>query len=121
MKTAILFDCGGKLTAQLFASRANAATIKPVADETERLVVTITLADDFDPARDYVVRQVNKGSIENQLVAGTMPVWAGGELKAERVWIAGQTLTDAIAAPQGWQEIADFARRGWPVEVPNAD
>lgn len=80
MNTVVIWDRGGKVKATLFASRREAFKVVPVADQTSMLAVHVTTTEQFHPARDYVVRVVTKGTrpVENELVVGTLPKWAGG-------------------------------------------
>ncbi|MBX9686672.1 MAG: hypothetical protein K2X27_08220 [Candidatus Obscuribacterales bacterium] len=72
--TVILWDCNGKLTAKLFASRAEAFKLEPVTDQPETDAVKVSTSDCFDASRDFLIRVVSKGGrTEDQLIFGTQP------------------------------------------------
>jgi hypothetical protein len=97
--TVILWDCNGKIEATLFASSRKAFDLTRVNDQMGMIAVKVTTTVNFDAERDYVLRVVNKnGQLENQLVFGTLPSWAGGSLVAPRCLIAdGKDTTRLLA------------------------
>lgn len=120
----VLWDLGGRVTAQVFASRQDAVKVTPVDDEVSRSCVYVDLAPDFDPARDYVVRVVSKnGAFAHELVAGTMPDWALDKAERRghrpagvgRVRIAGsaqvQEVLEAVR-PSTWAHMEERRVRG---------
>jgi len=97
--TVILWDCNGKLEATLFASNRNAFNVTPVNDQMGMIAVKVSTTVNFDAERDYLIRVVSKnGQLENQLVFGTMPKWAGGTLLAARCLIADGKNTSRLLA-----------------------
>lgn len=89
VRSIVLFDCGGKLVASLFASRRSAFKLVRVDDQMGMIAVTVSCTEEFDPSQDYLLRQVSKnGKLENQVVFGALPKWAGGELLSSRCLLA---------------------------------
>lgn len=98
-KTIVLWSNNGKLEATVFASRRDAFTVEKVDDQMGMIAVKVTTAADFDPERDYLLRQVKKnGGTNNELVFGSMPKWAGGELLAPRCIVADGSETTRLLA-----------------------
>ena len=119
MHPAVIWDLGGKLRATVFASRREAFTMSSPGDQTSQLVVLFGTSDQFDPARDYLVRVVTKGSlVENQLLVGTLPSWAGGDLSGVgRVMIATPERAEVFerVAPVSLTHQIEWMERGIPV------
>lgn len=97
VRTIVLWDCNGKLEATLFSSRRAAFKLESVNDQMGMIAVKVTTADEFDEKRDYLIRQVTKnGHIENQLIFGSLPRWAGGTLLSPRCLLASGAETTRL-------------------------
>lgn len=104
----VLFDCGGKLTATVYGSKASAFQLTRIDDQLGQIAVKVTCTTEFDANRDYLVRQVNKnGSISTELVFGTMPKWAGGTLNATRVMLDSGEKTTRLLEKFPPRNVAD--------------
>lgn len=85
VRTIILWDSNGKLEAALFGSSRQAFKLERINDQMGMIAVKVTTTEKFSKSGDYLIRQVSKnGQVENQLVFGTMPRWAGGTLMSPR-------------------------------------
>lgn len=86
----ILYDVTAGLTSELYASRPDAAILTGLpSGSMKRFGVSLSLAPDFDPARDYLLRVVRvNGKSDRTLVVGTMPIWAGGPANLPRCRLA---------------------------------
>lgn len=105
-QTVVLFDAGGKLKASLFASRREAFRLERLDDQMGMIAVKVIPSESFDEESDYLLRQVEKGTrIENQLVFGASPLWAGGKL------FAGRCLLDS--GDEAARLLSKFKSKGW--------
>ncbi len=110
--TLVLWDCNGKLQATLFGSRREAFKLERVSDQMGMIAVKVCINAEFDPKRDYLVRQVNKnGRIEDQLVFGTLPLWAGGQLRAGRCLLDSGSETARLLSTYPAQTMRDRETR----------
>lgn len=95
----VIWDANGKLEATVFCSNPAAFTCSAVPDQMGMRAVKVSTTDDFDFAKDYLIRQVSKnGKVETQHIFGTRPTWAGGTLQAERHILASGADTSRILA-----------------------
>lgn len=112
VRTIILWDCDGKIEATLFASNHHAFELETVNDQMGMIAVKVTTSESFDEQRHYLVRQLTKnGSTENQLIFGTMPGWAGGELLAPRCILASGADCTLLLKKFPAQSISDKETR----------
>lgn len=119
MHPVVLWAAGGKVKAILFASRRSAFSVEPVTDQVDQLAVVVTETEQFDPATDYLVREVSKGNrVETELVAGTLPKWAGGSVEGGRVILADSSKADVIdrVRPVTPGDIVEWLDRGLPMD-----
>lgn len=136
-QSVVLWSNGGSVRAMLLASRREAFEVTPVDDQTDMLAVKVTATSQFDPARDCLVRVVTKGTgkhsyTEDQLLCGTMPVWAGeragpgervrGTLRAPRACLADCSVMDVVdrVRPVSPKAKLEWLRRGLPLSMPNS-
>lgn len=119
IRSLVLFDCGGKLLATLFASRRAAFTVARLDDQMGMIAVRVMTTDQFDPSKDYLVRQVSKnGGVFDELVFGSKPMWMkGGTLLAERhILDSGENANRIISKfpAQNWKDSETARLNGLP-------
>ncbi len=118
MHSVLLWSNGGKVKATLFASRRCAFSVTP-SDQTDQLVVHVTERASFNPDLDYLLRVVTKGNrVENQLLAGTAPKWAGGTICAGRVRLADCSACEVFdrVRPVTAEHQREWLERGLPLD-----
>ncbi|MBX9573899.1 MAG: hypothetical protein K2X77_33700 [Candidatus Obscuribacterales bacterium] len=125
IETVVLFNCGGKLLATLFASRREAFTCTRMDDQLGMIAVRVMTTDKFDESKDYLVRQVTKnGGTFDELVFGTKPKWMkGGTLLAERhILDSGENAHRLIGKfpAQNWTDSETRRHNGLPNTQPNS-
>lgn len=125
MRSIVLFDCGGKLLATLFGSRREAFTCTRLDDQMGMIAVRVTTTDQFDPNKDYLVRQVTKnGGTFDELEFGTAPKWMkGGTLLAGRCILdSGENAHRLIGKfpANNWQDSETRRHNGLPESQPNS-